>query len=110
MLETYEKSRDKNLLDSLSVDQILKADENIEVLETSRIIPYSSLTKVIMKKPGRFRKAKLIITQDVSGTSLSGRRYSRSITRELIVLENSKLFPAFLVLLQQSLPNLIANQ
>ncbi|MCW4052765.1 MAG: hypothetical protein NWE78_06130, partial [Candidatus Bathyarchaeota archaeon] len=65
MLETYEKSRDKNLLDALSVDQIVEADENIKILGTSRIIPYSSLSKVIMKKPGRFRKAKLITTQDV---------------------------------------------
>lgn len=97
VLESYRKTRDKNVLKSLSMEQVLKADNIIEL--DDRIIPYSSISEVRVKELG-----KIIITQQVR-TGLAAEIYGSSTIWKFDVLEDNKLFLTLVKLLQQLLPS-----
>ena len=99
VLESYRKTRDKNVLKSVSMEQVLKADHMIEL--DDRIIPYSSISKVRVKEP-----EKIIITQQIR-TGLAAEIYGSSTTWKFDVLEDNKLFLSLVKLLQQLLPSKI---
>ena len=102
VLESYRKTRDKNVLKSVSMEQVLKADHIIEL--DDRIIPYSSISEVRVKEFG-----KVIITQQVR-TGLAAEIYGSSTTWKFDVLEDNKLFLSLVKLLQQLLPSKIFTQ
>ena len=113
VLDAYEGTRDQSILASLSWEQILEADPSIETLRDSRIIPFSSLSKLDIKRPGRITEGKMTVAWQVTRTSLSGREYTTSNTRELIVVADRwrarKLFPALIETMRCLFPNLTVS-
>lgn len=95
--ENYMKTRDKSLLNSISITHILKADSLLK--SEGRIIPHSSISKVNVKKP-----RKIFVTQQVH-TGLTAEIYGNSRTWEFDVLGTNEYFPDVMGLLKQLLPD-----
>jgi hypothetical protein len=101
LLENYMKTRNRGFLDALTIDQIRKADQLVEI--DDRVIPYSLVSKVDFDR----RSAQIVITQQAR-TGLAAEIYGSTTKWEFDILE-SRLFPVLSELFQRLLPKKTFN-